>query len=193
MTKSSARLLFIFVLLGLSNTTFAHSGHDIYGLRAGLMHPFSGFDHLLAMIAVGLWAAQKNGWKIGLLPTTFMLMMIIGAKCALMYPYLPLIETGIAASVLVLGTITALSLKLSTRLSVTIIALFGLFHGYAHGLEMSEATEIEAYALGFLAGTITLHLAGILVGIATRTRFTQFPQMLGTLIAACGLWLLSNS
>ena len=172
---------------------FAHSGHDISGLGAGLMHPFSGLDHLLAMIAVGLWATQNGGWKIGLLPATFMLMMIIGAKCALIYPHLPLIEVGIAVSVLALGIVTALSLKLSARLSITITAIFGLFHGYAHGLEMSEATQIEAYAMGFLMGTITLHLTGIMVGIATRTHFAQLPRVLGTLIAIIGLWQLSST
>lgn len=185
--------LFIFTLLGLSNMAFAHSGHDISGLGAGLMHPFSGLDHLLAMIAVGLWATQNGGWKIGLLPATFMLMMIIGAKCALIYPHLPLIEVGIAMSVLALGIVTALSLKLSARLSITITAIFGLFHGYAHGLEMSEATQIEAYAMGFLMGTITLHLTGIIVGIATRIHFAQLPRVLGTLIAIIGLWQLSST
>jgi urease accessory protein len=192
MRKLTVQFLFIFTLLGLSNMAFAHSGHDISGLSAGLMHPFSGFDHLLAMIAVGLWATQIGGWKIGLLPATFMLMMFIGAKCALIYSHLPLIEVGIAVSVLALGIVTALSLKLSARLCITITAIFGLFHGYAHGLEMSEATQIEAYAMGFLMGTITLHLTGIMVGIATRTHFAQLPRVLGTLIAIIGLWQLSS-
>ena len=191
--KQTARFLISFILLGISSAAFAHPGHNVSGLSAGLMHPFRGFDHLLAMVAVGLWAAQNGGRKIGLLPAAFMLMMVVGAKCALMYPYLPLIESGIAASVLVLGIITALSLKLSARLSVAITALFGFFHGYAHGLEMSGAIEAEAYALGFLAATVVLHLAGIVVGIATRARFVRLPQMLGAIIAASGLWLLSTT
>lgn len=191
MKKPTAQFLMLFILLGIGSTAFAHPGHDVSGLSAGLMHPFRGFDHLLAMVAVGLWAAQNGGRKIGLLPAAFMLMMVVGAKCALMYPYLPLIESGIAASVLVLGMITALSLKLSAPLAVAIAALFGFFHGYAHGLEMSGAIEAEAYALGFLAATVVLHLAGIVVGIATRARFVRLPQMLGAIIAASGLWLLS--
>lgn len=191
MRKLTAQSLCILILLGLNNTALAHSGHDISGLSAGFVHPFRGLDHLLAMIVIGLWTVQNGGWKIGLLPATFMLMMTIGAKCALMYPHLPLIETGIAASVLTLGIITALSLKLSVRLSVAITALFGLFHGYAHGLEMSEATGMEAYALGFLMGTAILHLAGIIIGITTRSRFAQLPHVLGTIVAILGLWLLS--
>ena len=193
MKKPTAQFLISFILLGISSAAFAHPGHDVSGLSAGLMHPFRGFDHLLAMVAVGLWAAQNGGRKIGLLPATFILMMVVGAKCALMFPYLPLIESGIAASVLVLGMITALSLKFSAQLSVAIAALFGFFHGYAHGLEMPGAIEAEAYALGFLAATVVLHLAGIVVGITTRARFVRLPQMLGAIIAASGLWLLSTT
>ena len=190
--KPTAQFLILFILLGIGSAAIAHPGHDVSGLSAGLMHPFRGFDHLLAMVAVGLWAAQNGGRKIWLLPAAFMLMMAVGAKCALIYPFLPLIESGIAASVLVLGIITALSLKLSARLSVAITALFGFFHGYAHGLEMFGTFEAEAYALGFLATTVALHLAGLVVGIATRARFVHLPQLLGAVITASGVWLLST-
>lgn len=190
--KPAAQFLIALILLGVGSAAFAHPGHDVSGLSAGLMHPFSGFDHLLAMVAVGLWAAQSGGRKIWLLPAAFMLMMAVGAKFALIYPFLSLIESGIAASVLVLGIIIALSLKLSVRLSVAITALFGFFHGYAHGLEMFGAIEAETYALGFLATTIALHLAGIVTGIATRIRFVRLPQTLGAAIATSGVWLLST-
>ena len=85
-----------------SGGVLAHPGHDVSGLSAGLIHPLSGIDHLLAMIAVGLWAAQNRGSKIWILPAAFILMMAVGAKFALIYPFLPLIESGIAASVLAL-------------------------------------------------------------------------------------------
>ncbi len=189
--KPPTPLLIAVLLLG-SSTALAHPGHDVSGLSAGLLHPFNGLDHLLAMVAVGLWAAQNGGRKIWLLPAAFMLMMAAGAKCALIYPFLPLIESGIAASVLVLGIVIALALKLSARLSIAITALFGFFHGYAHGLEMFGAVEPEAYALGFLATTAALHLAGIMTGIATRVRCMRLPQALGTVIAASGVWLLST-
>ena len=189
--KLPAPFLIALLLLGSSNA-LAHPGHDVSGLSVGLLHPFNGFDHLLAMVAVGLWAAQNGGRKIWLLPAAFMLMMAAGAKCALIYPFLPLIESGIAASVLVLGIIIALSLKLPARLSIAITALFGFFHGYAHGLEMFGASEAQAYALGFLATTAALHLAGIMIGITTRTRCMRLPQTLGAVIAANGVWLLST-
>lgn len=188
--KPPAPFLIALILLG-NSTALAHPGHDVSGLSAGLLHPFNGLDHLLAMVAVGLWAAQNGGRKIWLLPAAFMLMMAAGAKCALIYPFLPLIESGIAASVLVLGIIIALSLKLSARLSIAITASFGFFHGYAHGLEMFGASEAQAYALGFLATTAALHLTGIVAGIATHVRCMHLPQMLGAVIAASGVWLLS--
>lgn len=188
--KPYTPLLIVLLLLG-SSSAFAHPGHDVSGLSAGLLHPFNGFDHLLAMVAVGLWAAQNGGRKIWLLPAAFMLLMAAGAKCALIYPFLPLIESGIAASVLVLGIVITLSLKLSARLSLAITALFGFFHGYAHGLEMFGASDASGYALGFLATTAALHLAGIITGIATRVRCMRLPQALGAVIAASGVWLLA--
>lgn len=190
--KPYTPLLIVLLLLGSSSSALAHPGHDVSGLSAGLLHPFNGFDHLLAMLAVGLWAAQNGGRKIWLLPAAFMLLMAAGAKCALIHPFLPLIESGIAASVLVLGIVIALALKLSARLSIAITALFGFFHGYAHGLEMFGAVEPEAYALGFLATTAALHLAGIITGVATRVRCMRLPQALGAAIAASGVWLLST-
>ena len=174
-----------------SGGVLAHPGHDVSGLSAGLIHPLSGIDHLLAMIAVGLWAAQNRGSKIWILPTAFILMMAVGAKFALIYPFLPLIESGIAASVVALGIIIALSLRPSTRMSIVITSLFGLFHGYAHGLEMLGINEVQGYVLGFIVTTAALHLAGIVTVIATRTRFVKIPQMLGGIITVSGVWLLS--
>ena len=174
-----------------SGGVLAHPGHDVSGLSAGLIHPLSGIDHLLAMIAVGLWAAQNRGSQIWILPAAFILMMAVGAKFALIYPFLPLIESGIAASVVALGIIIALSLRPSTQMSIVITSLFGLFHGYAHGLEMLGINEVQGYALGFVVTTAALHLAGIVTVIATRTRFVKLPQMLGGIITVSGVWLLS--
>ena len=183
-------LLTVLTLL-YSGASLAHPGHDISGLSAGLIHPLSGIDHLLAMIAVGLWAAQNRGSKIWILPAAFILMMAVGAKFALIYPFLPLVESGIAASVVALGIIIALSLRPSTQMSIVITSLFGLFHGYAHGLEMLGINEVQGYVLGFIVTTAALHLAGIVTVIATRTRFVKLPQMLGGIITVSGVWLLS--
>lgn len=199
MHNANTKFLVTILLLGASNTAFAHPGHDVSGLAAGLMHPFSGLDHLLAMVAVGLWAAQsdrsnqRGGRKIWLLPATFMTMLAVGAGVAMHWQSLPLVEAGIATSVLALGLLIALSMQLPSSLSVAITALFGLLHGCAHGLELPESAAPAAYALGFLAATATLHLSGIAVGVVTRQRYAALAKMLGVVIAACGAYLLASA
>ena len=193
MRNPTTKFLTAIFLLGASSAAFAHPGHNVSGLAPGLMHPFSGLDHLLAMLAVGLWAAQGGGRKVWLLPATFMTMLVVGAGTALFYPSLPLIEAGIATSVLALGLLIALSLRLPVMLSVAVTALFGLVHGYAHGLELPGSAAPSAYALGFLAATATLHLTGIAVGILTRSRFASLAKLLGIAIAASGAWMLATS
>jgi urease accessory protein len=189
--KSTAQLLSLLLLLGISGTACAHPGHDSSGLGAGLLHPFSGMDHLLAMVAVGLWAGQNGMRKVWLLPATFMLLLVAGAGAALFVPSLPLIETGIAASVLVLGLISALSLKVPARLSIALTAVFGFVHGYAHGVEMPGSAAPVLYALGFLSATAALHFTGISLGLAMRGRFAPWAQAIGAAIALSGVWMLS--
>jgi urease accessory protein len=184
------RFLTTIFLLAASGTAFAHPGHDVSGLAAGLMHPFTGLDHLLAMVAVGLWASQGGGRKVWLLPATFMTMLAVGAGIATQWPSLTMIETGIAVSVLALGLLVSLSLQLPAMLSVAITALFGLLHGYAHGLELPESAAPAAYALGFLAATASLHIVGITMGIATRERHALLSRLLGGTIALAGAYLL---
>jgi urease accessory protein len=198
MRNSTTKLLTTVLLLATSNAAFAHPGHNVSGLAAGLMHPFSGMDHLLAMVAVGLWAAQGNtekrgGRKIWLLPATFMTMLVAGAGLAMQWQALPLVEAGIAVSVLALGLLVVLSLQLPATLSVAITALFGLLHGYAHGLELPESAAPMQYALGFLAATLTLHLSGIVMGVATRKRYALLARMIGAAIAASGAYLFVSA
>jgi urease accessory protein len=190
------RFLTTFFLLAASGTAFAHPGHDVSGLAAGLMHPFTGLDHLLAMLAVGIWAAQLNskesgGRKLWLLPASFMTMLAAGAAIAMQWPSLTMVETGIAVSVLALGLLVSLSLQLPAMLTVAITALFGLLHGYAHGLELPESAAPAAYALGFLAATASLHCGGIILGIATRERHALLSRLLGGTIALAGAYLLA--
>lgn len=186
--NATNRILVSMLLLCASSAALAHPGHDISGWSAGLLHPFTGMDHLLAMFAVGLWAAQMGGRKIWLLPVTFMLMLVAGASLALTHLNVPLFEPGIAASVLALGLLVALALRVPTLLSVAITAVFGLLHGYAHGLEMPGSAAPLHYALGFLSATAVLHLAGVRMGVASRARFTQ---ALGLAIAVSGAYMLS--
>jgi urease accessory protein len=193
MRNSTTRFLTAIFLLAASSTAFAHPGHNVTGFAAGLMHPFSGLDHLLAMVAVGLWAAQGGGRKVWLLPATFMTMLAAGAGIAMHWQSLPLVEAGIAVSVLALGLLVALSLQLSASLSVAITGLFGLLHGYAHGLELPQSAAPAEYALGFLAATATLHLSGIAAGIATRQHHALLSRLLGSAIAVSGACLLASA
>ena len=187
------KLLIAVFLLGASSAAFAHPGHNVSGFGAGMMHPVSGPDHLLAMLAVGLWAAQSGGRKIWLLPAAFMTMLAVGAAIAMQWQTLPLVETGCAASVLALGLLIAMSLRFPLVLSVAVTALFGLLHGYAHALELPESAAASAYATGFLATTAIIHLGGIAAGIFTRNRFDFLANSLGVAIAASGAWMLASS
>ena len=193
MRNAITKFLTAILLLVPSSTAFAHPGHDVSGFAAGLMHPFSGLDHLLAMVAVGLWAAQGGGRKVWLLPVTFMVMLIVGSGIAMQWQSLPLVESGLAASVLALGLLIALSLQLPVMLSVAVTALFGLLHGYAHGLELPASAAPAEYALGFLAATATLHLGGITLGIATRRNYAMLSRLLGSAIAVSGAYLLVSA
>ncbi len=121
-----------------------------------------------------------------LLPATFMTLLAAGAALALAWPALPGVETGIAASVLALGLLAALALRVPAALSVAITACFGLMHGYAHGLELPASAHPAGYALGFLAATAFLHISGI----ALSRRFAALARMLGVAIAAAGGYLL---
>ena len=198
MRNATTKFITAILLLATSSAAFAHTGQNVSSLAAGLMHPFSGLDHLLAVVAVGLWAAQGNtmkrgGRKIWLLPATFMTMLAVGAGIALQWHSLPLVESGIAASVLALGLLIALSLQLPAALSVAVTALFGLLHGYAHGLELPRSAAPAEYALGFLAATATLHLGGVTLGIATRQNYALLSRLLGGAIAVSGAYLLASA
>ena len=201
MRNASTKILVAMLLLVSSGTAFAHPGHDVSGFAAGLMHPFSGMDHLLAMVAVGLWAAQGNNGgsagngtrKVWLLPAAFMIMLVAGAGIAMQWQSLPLVEAGIATSVLSLGLLIMLALQLPVALSVSITALFGLFHGYAHGLELPRSAAPAEYALGFLAATASLHLCGIATGLAIRKHDVFLTRLLGSAIAICGAYLLATA
>jgi len=192
MRNLTDKILINILLLTSSGTALAHSGYDISGLATGLIHPFSGFDHLLAMVAVGLWAALGGGRKVWLLPATFMTMLAIGTGISMQWQSLPLVEAGMATSVLALGLLIALSLQLPVAMSITVTGLFGLLHGYAHGLDLPQSAAPSAYVLGFLAGTMTLHVSGIAMGIATRKRYASLAKAIGVAIAASGAWILAG-
>jgi urease accessory protein len=172
------------LLLLVSAPASAHSGTGLPGgFAAGLLHPLTGFDHLLAMVAVGLWGRFLGRPLLYLLPVIFPLMMVVGAEIGMLDVPLPPVELGIALSVLALGTAIALAWKAPVWLACPIVGLFALFHGYAHGRELPSAADPLGYAAGFVLATGGLHVAGIALG-ELRMR------SLGVGIAGAGLWFL---
>jgi urease accessory protein len=179
-------------LLLVSGSAFAHPGHGT-GLVAGLVHPFTGLDHMLAMVAVGLWAAQQKEqgafWKI---PLAFVATMMAGGALGQSGIALPHVEAGIAASVLVLGLLVASALRLPTAAAMAVVSTFALFHGYAHGSEMPMSASLATFAAGFVLSTATLHGVGMTIGYVMRNKAEIVLRLGGLGVAAAGTWLAFN-
>ncbi|WP_411386357.1 HupE/UreJ family protein [Pseudomonas sp. MPB03] len=186
------RLFGALALLLTPALAFAHPGHGDNGLIAGLGHPIGGLDHLLAMLAVGLWAAQQQGAARWALPCTFVGTMLLGGLLGFEGLNLPALESGIAASVLALGLAVALAVRPPLSLAVGATASFALFHGVAHGLELPDMSSPWAYAVGFVAATAALHGAGFaLVRVLPRAA-TPLVRLAGAASAGAGVWLLAG-
>lgn len=182
-------LLLIFLLPSLAQAHPGPPGHT-HGFANGLMHPLTGLDHICAMVAVGLWAAQRGGRALWLVPATFVSVMIVGGILGMGHTGIPYVEQGIAASVLVLGILIAAAVRLPLAASSAIVGLFALFHGYAHGAEIPATASGLAYGVGFVAATTCLHLCGIGIGLFIK-RFVSanWIRCAGGAIAACGVYL----
>lgn len=170
----------------------AHSGTGLAGgFASGFAHPFSGFDHLLAMVSVGLWGAFLGRPLIVALPVIFPTVMAAGGVLAIAGGRLPPVELGIALSVLVLGAMIAGAVRAPVWLASLIVAVFAVFHGYAHGAELPSAADPVGYSAGFVLATGLLHVAGITVGlVADRPGGARVVRGLGGLIALAGAWFL---
>lgn len=187
MQNPHLKQLLILPLLLMPGIASAHTGiGDTTGFAHGFFHPVGGADHLLAMIAVGLWGAQLGGRATWAMPATFVGVMMLGGMLGLNAIALPHIETGILISVVTLGLFAALAIRLPLILGTTIVALFAICHGYAHGAEMPHAAGAITYTAGFALATALLHLAGIGLG---RLRFAPLARIGGGAIALAGLWL----
>jgi urease accessory protein len=184
------RSLFLLPLL-LPSLAQAHTGVGATsGFANGLAHPLTGLDHLCAMIAVGLWAVQRGGRAIWLVPLAFVSVMTLGAILGMAGIALPFVEKGILASVLVLGVLIAAAVRLPLVMSVILVGLFALFHGHAHGAEMPVTASGFTYGIGFVAMTAMLHLAGIGWGLALQKIASEkILRYTGGAIAGCGLYL----
>ncbi len=169
----------------------AHAGAgNVSGIVAGFSHPFGGADHLLAMLAVGLWASVIGGRAVWALPLSFVVMMLSGAVMGADAIALPYIEAGILASVLVFGALIGMGIRLPTLAGSAIVGFFALFHGYAHGAEMPlNAGGIE-YGVGMLLATALLHLAGITAGKTFQAMARSgASRVAGGVIVAAGMAL----
>lgn len=171
--KTLAMTLTALALPGVAN---AHVGLHTDGALAGISHPFSGLDHILAMVAVGFWAASLGGRARWIVPLTFVAVMALGGVMGILGVRLPMVETGIALTVAVLGLLVAFEVKVPTPAAAGIVGLCALFHGHAHGSELPSMASAGGYVFGFVATTIVLHLIGM--GLASL-RFGSVGRFAG--------------
>ena len=179
-------------LLLLAASAHAQTGHtDTMGLLSGLLHPLGGADHLLAMLAVGIWASSLGRAQTWALPVAFPLLMVVGGLLGIGGVSLPYVEPAIAVSVVVLGLAIAAAWRAPKPVALALVAAFGVFHGYAHGTELPQAASPFAYVVGFVLSTVALHLGGIALGWLARMRHgVPLLRTGGGMIAATGAWML---
>jgi urease accessory protein len=183
----SKSLLALVLLVVLPNLASAHILlGTTHGFRDGFLHPLTGWDHLLAMIAVGLWAAQHRGRALWLIPLSFVSVMVLGGILSVAGVRVPGVELAIAISVLTLGGLVATMTRFRPSLSMAVVGLFALFHGYAHGHEMPVAASALPFSVGFILATALLHGLGLAAGLW----FQEQPRVLrwaGAAIAASSI------
>ena len=181
------------VLLASAMPASAHVFNgEATGFLSGLRHPVSGFDHILAMVAVGLWGAQLGAPAIWVLPIAFPMVMALGGLLGLLGLPLPGVEVGIALSALVLGVMVLLEVRPPLWTAGLLVAVFAVFHGHAHGSELPSGADGLVYSLGFVMATGLLHATGIAVGLVHRWPAGRLAlRGAGAAIAAAGpvfLW-----
>jgi urease accessory protein len=179
-------------LLGAPGAEAHLLGEQGAGFAAGILHPLSGLDHLLAMLAVGIWAAQLGGRAVWAVPAAFVGAMLAGGLLAIAGIALPLVEPGILGSVMLFGLLIATAARVPTALGMAIVGLFALFHGHAHGTELPQAANPALYAAGFVIATATLHAAGLALAFLTaRVAPKMAVRVAGGAIAATGVALVA--
>ncbi|MCG6857971.1 MAG: HupE/UreJ family protein [Salaquimonas sp.] len=190
----AAPLAFLTLMLA-ATPAFAHIGAE--GLRggfvAGFEHPIFGPDHVIAMVAVGLWGAFLGAPAIWILPIVFPLVMAFGGALGVMGVSLPHVETGIALSAILLGLAVAAAFRPPLWVAAIVVGGFAIFHGHAHGAELPHAANPLAYSAGFVIATGLLHLCGIALGmLAARPLGAAAVRVAGALIAAGGVYFLAS-
>jgi len=182
----------LLVLAASTAPALAHTQQgQAQGFVTGLQHPISGWDHVLAMIAVGLWGAQLGPPALWLLPVTFPMVMALGGFLGLVGIPVPGVEVGIALSALALGLMVALEARPKLAVAACMVGAFAIFHGHAHGTELPAGQSGLTYSIGFVVATGCLHGIGILIGEIRRwTPGKTVLRVLGATVALAGAWFL---
>lgn len=183
--------LAIALSVALASPAMAHVGHgSAFTAMTGFAHPFSGLDHIAAMLGVGLWSVVGGGKRVWAWPLAFVAAMLAAAIAARAGLGLPIVEPAIAASVLILGIAIALTIEAPVWLGAAVVSVFAMAHGTAHGAE-APGGSFAAYAAGFAAATALLHAVGLASGVAMCRAGGMVPvRVLGGMTAALGLVLL---
>lgn len=200
MQQRQMRQLILFfgamLCVSLPSAAIAHvGGHEAVGFWHGFFHPLGGLDHLVAMLAVGIWAVQLDDTKSRIfLPLSFLALMLGGGIIGMMGVALPATESAIIFSDLLLGSFIFFGTRLPLVWSSVIIGALAMFHGYAHGAEMPTNAQSIQYASGFLSATASLHLVGMGVAIlALRRQQVQFFRVAGAMMVLAGLTVFAQS
>ena len=190
MTRRMALLLGLMITLAPAARAHVESG-GAGSLISGLLHPVTGLDHVVAMVAVGLWGSVLAAPAIWLLPVAFPMVMAFGGLIGLLGLPLPGVEVGIAISGMVLGLLVALERRVPLAVALALVGVFALFHGYAHGRELPDGANALLFSLAFVAATGLLHLVGILLGELRRWPVgRRLVQLVGAAITISGVWFL---
>ncbi|MBF2097154.1 MAG: HupE/UreJ family protein [Gloeomargaritaceae cyanobacterium C42_A2020_066] len=196
--KSMRPMLWFLGSLALALLAMPANAHvgvgETAGFWHGFTHPIGGLDHILAMVAVGLWAAQLGGRAIWVVPTSFVAVMILGGVLGLLGVPLPGVEPGIIASDFILGALVLLATRIPLVPSAALVGVLALFHGYAHGAEMPENAKAISYAVGFVVATAGLHGVGIGLAIALKQMLSdRMVRLAGAGILLGGVYVLVNA
>jgi len=193
-TRHFQSLLMAVFLIAYASVASAHEGAGIAGgFISGFLHPIFGWDHVAAMVAVGLWGAFLGAPAIWILPVVFPLVMAFGGALGVMGVPIPAVEAGIATSAVVLGAMVALAVRPPILIAAVIVGAFAIFHGHAHGTELPNAANPLAYSIGFVLSTGLLHLSGIAFGLLVRWPAGKVAVRAGGgLIAIAGVGFLTG-
>lgn len=181
----------------ISTAALAHTGVGATaGFTAGFSHPIGGLDHILAMVGVGLFAWMLKGRALWLVPAAFVAMMAVGGVLGMFQVPVPMVELGIALSIVVIGGLVTLGKSIPVAAAMAIVGVFAIFHGHAHGAEMPAAMSGLSYGIGFIAATALLHTVGIATGLAIgkagEARGFQVARVGGAAMAAIGVAIVAG-